>query len=192
TLRRKSTCSGLLRPVGAEQQCLSSCGQHLWGKRLAEVSAGALLRRRLPAGVIAAGRQHNNGKALVLRLTSDESQDVDAVHVWHIEVEHDQLNGRNGQLFDRFESRCGFDELQRIERLERGAYHLSDRRGVVNDKDALHRINTPGRCSRSVSDAHKQRLTKIVIVSKARSASSSLKRRVGAALAEAVFIFYSN
>jgi hypothetical protein len=42
-----------------------------------------------------------------------EIEDLEAVHVGHVEIEDNQVDGANGEPFDRLEARRRFDEIER-------------------------------------------------------------------------------
>ena len=99
--------TGADRPASSSRAVSAST---VWQKGLGQVRRRPCLLRGLPAGIVAACGQHDDRQLPHRGLLPHEPQHVDAVHVRHVEVEHEQRHRRNHELLDRLETARRFGE----------------------------------------------------------------------------------
>jgi hypothetical protein len=70
---------------------------------LREVARRALAERGVAALVVATGREHDHRQLAEALVRPDEAQDLDPVHVGHVEVEQHEIDRGDRQSLDRLE-----------------------------------------------------------------------------------------
>ena len=68
---------------------------------------------------------------------------VEPVHVGHVQVQHDRLDGIHGERFDALEARARLGEVDGYGR-KRGTHHSPDRRRIVDDENCWHHTRSAG------------------------------------------------
>ena len=125
-------------PWNGGRSTLTRFGQQgLRRERLGQVSGRARLHRGGARLVVVASGEHDDREVSKFLVGSHEAQHLQPVHVGHVQVEHDQVDRRERELFDGFEPRRGLDDLHR-ERRQRSSHHAADGRRVVDDKEVWH------------------------------------------------------
>ena len=132
-------------PVRRQQRCASEQlarggQQRLRHERLGHVLRRARGQRRFAARVVARVVRTTTGTSRELGCRRNELQHVHAVHVRHVEVENHERHRAEGDLLDRIETVGGFDEIERLQRTQRGAHHFPDGRRIVDDQDSWHYV----------------------------------------------------
>ena len=116
--------------------------QRAGSERLGQEQRGAARQGGLTAGLVAARGEHDDGQGLEGLTLADELEHVEPVHVGHVEVEHDQVGGRDHQALDRLEPGAGLAERESGQSLQRHPDHPADGRRVVDDEDSAHGLRT--------------------------------------------------
>ena len=90
---------GSIRPA-----CL--LGQPLRRERFGEIDRRARGQGRAAARLVAARRQHDHRQRLEHRVTANECEHLETVHVGHVEIEDHQRDGAERELLARLRVRC--------------------------------------------------------------------------------------
>jgi hypothetical protein len=70
----------------------------------------------------------------------DEAQDVEPVHIGHVEVQDHHVYRRDGQRLDPFKAGRSLRERGAWQRTERGPDHPANRRRVIDDQNCVHTL----------------------------------------------------
>src|SRR5690606_29410383 len=105
---------------------------------LRHVGGGPVTECGLTAPGVAPGREDDHGSRLERLVGAYEAQNLDSVHVRHVQVENDKIHGLDRQSFDGFETTLRLMEHHLLQIAKGGDDHTAHGRGVVDYQDFAH------------------------------------------------------